>query len=61
MVITLQVLTPEPNSKDRQRLAVSLALNDRQIRSLARDLQRAAAERGMTLWAKPKWWQMLLG
>jgi hypothetical protein len=59
MVITVQALAPHSVETDSHRFEVSLALNDRQIRSLARDLQRAAAERGVTLWARKRWWQLL--
>ncbi len=57
-VITLQVLALDP-AEGRKPVDVSVALNDRQIRSLARDLQRAADARGITLWARPKWWRAI--
>lgn len=59
IVITLQVLTVD-SAEDRQHVDVSLALNERQIRSLARDMQRAANARGIRLWSRPKWWQAIL-
>jgi uncharacterized Ntn-hydrolase superfamily protein len=58
-VITLKVQTVGMTS-DRQYVDVAIALNDRQIRSLTRDMQRAAAGRGITLWSQPKWWRALL-
>jgi hypothetical protein len=54
MIISLQVLDPQTKVEDKQFQRVSLALNDRQLRSLARDLQRAADERGLTLWGGSK-------
>lgn len=55
IIISLQLLTPESASRDRHFDHVSIALNDRQLRSLTRDLQRAATERGIQLWAVRKW------
>ena len=57
-VITLQVLAVD-SPEDRKPIDVSVALNDRQIRSFARDMQRAANARGITLWARPKWWRAI--
>lgn len=54
MIISLQVLNPDTGVEEKKFQRVSLALNDRQLRSLARDLQRAADERGLSLWGASK-------
>lgn len=59
MIISFQLLAPEASVEKRESDRVSLALNDRQLRSLARDLQRAADERGIKLWASSKWRRFL--
>lgn len=59
IVISFQLITPEAAAHDGGCDRVSLALNDRQLRSLTRDLQRAAAERGIRLWAASKWQRFL--
>ena len=45
------VLRQEVEAKQRTR--VTMALNDRQLRSLARDLARAARSRGLDLRSRP--------
>ena len=57
IVLTVQTAT-SPDQFDRREFdEVSLVLNERQLRSLARDLGRAATERGLELWprAVPIW------
>lgn len=53
-VITLQIATEREAFYNGGAQNVSIALNDRQIRSLTRDLQRLAEHRNIQLWAKPK-------
>jgi hypothetical protein len=50
-VLTLQVGETEEQFETHDYQRVLVALNDRQLRSLARDLQRAAEFRGIKLWA----------
>lgn len=57
IVLTLQLVDGVDRFKRADYDRVDLALNDRQLRSLARDLARAAAERGIELTAKRRWWQ----
>lgn len=59
-IITLWILTPEAAQSDNEADKVSMALNDRQIRSLARDLARAASDRSITLQADTRWWRRFL-
>lgn len=51
IILSLQLASSREDAQNREFDSVSLALNDRQLRSLARDLQRAADERGLKLWA----------
>lgn len=56
VVVTVQVATTPERFQARDFDEVQLALNDRQLRSFARDLARAARERGMELAAPRRWW-----
>ncbi|MBO9603697.1 MAG: hypothetical protein J7496_14435 [Novosphingobium sp.] len=49
IVLTLQVAESVAAFERKEFDRVELALNDRQLRSLARDLERAARSRGMDL------------
>lgn len=60
IILTLHVLRPEASASGREQDNIAVALNDRQICSLIRDLHRAAAQRGLAVRAKPKWWQRVL-
>ncbi|PZU58848.1 MAG: hypothetical protein DI547_08715 [Sphingobium sp.] len=51
-VLTLQVGESEEQFETHEYQRVLVAMNDRQLRSLARDLQRAAEARGINLWAR---------
>jgi hypothetical protein len=51
-VVTLQLVENAAQHHDHQYHRVSMALNDRQLRSLARDLARAAQSRGLDLHAR---------
>lgn len=52
-VLTIQIGESEEQFETHEYQRVLVALNDRQLRSLARDLQRAAETRGIKLWGKP--------
>ena len=53
-VLTLQVAQSQSEFDEGEFQRVIVALNDRQLRSLARDLERAATTRGLKLWGKPR-------
>lgn len=59
IILTIQLATSEAAAQNRDYDQISFALNDRQIRSLARDLQRVAKERGIQLRARPRWTKFL--
>jgi hypothetical protein len=52
-LLTLQVARSTEAFQLRDFDLVEIAMNDRQLRSLARDLIRAADERGLSLWGRP--------
>ena len=58
IVLTLQLTETRANFASCEFEKVSVALNERQLRSLARDLTRAAEERGITLFARKPWWRL---
>jgi hypothetical protein len=60
-LLTLQVARSSEAFRQRDFEIVELAMNDRQLRSLARDLSRAAGERGLALWGKPPLWKRIIG
>ncbi|WP_214622096.1 hypothetical protein [Sphingobium nicotianae] len=53
VVMTLQIVENAAQYQDHRYHRVSVALNDRQLRSMARDLARAARSRGLDLRARP--------
>jgi hypothetical protein len=53
VVMTLQIVENAVQYQDHRYHHVTMALNDRQLRSLARDLARAARSRGLDLRARP--------
>jgi len=55
-VLELQLASNVSDYADHNLSRVGVALNDRQLRSLARDLARAAEERGIELWPKRRRW-----
>ena len=57
IVLTLQVAESNEAYQDRSFHRLNVALNKRQLRSLARDLGRAAEDQGLQLYAKRRWWQ----
>lgn len=57
ILLTVQIAQTTESFQNREFATVHMALNDRQLRSLARDLARAAEERGIDLWAKRPWWK----
>jgi hypothetical protein len=58
-MLIMQVAGSAEDFSSKQFDKVEIALNDRQLRSLTRDLMRASSERGIQLWAERRWWQML--
>lgn len=57
IVLTLQLVDSVEQYQARDFERVEVALNDRQLRSLARDLARAARTRGVELYPKRPWWR----
>lgn len=58
IILTLQVAGDTEHYNRGIFMRVHLAVNDRQLRSLTRDLTRAATERGVDLWAPNPWWKL---
>lgn len=54
IVLLMQLAATGDDARNLDFDRVTLALNDRQLRSLARDLQRAADQRGLDLWGRRK-------
>jgi hypothetical protein len=54
IVLTLQVAEAASDFRDKDFAHVNLALNERQLRSLARDLTRAAEDRGIDIFPKKR-------
>lgn len=59
-VLTLQLAGSAADVRSGALQEPSVVMNDRQLRSLARDLSRAADEKGIDLFARPTWWKRLL-
>jgi uncharacterized glyoxalase superfamily protein PhnB len=59
VMLTMQLATSKADYDQRDFQLVQIALNDRQLRSLTRDLRRAAEARGIELWAKRRWWDVM--
>ena len=57
-VLELQLASKVADFTERRLSRVAVALNDRQLRSLARDLSRAAEERGIELWPRERRWKL---
>lgn len=57
IVLTLQVAGSAEDYQRRAFARVRIAINDRQLRSLVRDLTRAAQEQGIELFARRPWWR----
>lgn len=57
--ISLQIAGSVEDHKQRNYARVDIGLNDRQLRSLARDLERIASQRGLDLHARPSLWRRL--
>ena len=55
IILTMQIVENAAQYQDHRYHRVAVALNDRQLRSMARDLARAARSRGLDLRAKPPW------
>ncbi|WP_156141152.1 hypothetical protein [Sphingomonas sp. 37zxx] len=58
IVLRLQLFEGHEAFEQRRLDRVDLSLDDRQLRSLARDLVRAVEQRGMALHDKRAWWQL---
>ena len=58
IVLTMQIVESVEAYQEQRVAKVQVALNDRQLRSLARDLTRAASERGTELQARRPWWRV---
>lgn len=58
-VLTFQLAESAADVRGGRLLDSSVVMNDRQLRSLARDLARAADDRGLQLFARPPWWKRL--
>ncbi len=61
IVLNLQIAASAEKIAARDFMPVTVVLNDRQLRSLARDLTRAAASRGIDLWPRQSLWKTLIG
>ena len=60
IILSLQIASnPEDICHDRMD-RVDVALNERQLRSRARHLVRAIAQRDLQLFARRRWWRALL-
>ncbi|MEG8018032.1 hypothetical protein C8J46_10226 [Sphingomonas sp. PP-F2F-A104-K0414] len=57
IMLTIQVAGTAADYAAGRLTRVSVALNDRQLRSLTRDLGRASTSRGLDLRAPRRWWQ----
>lgn len=57
IVVTLQLIADHAAYRAGEVDRVPVVLSDRQLRSFARDLARANAERGMDLFARRPWWK----
>ena len=57
--VSLQLAGDRDAWDTRDYRRVHVTMNDRQLRSLARDLARAAKERGIALHAPRPWWRRL--
>lgn len=57
IVLTLQLIADRDAYRERRFDQMSIVLSDRQLRSLARDLIRASAARGMEVFAPRRWWR----
>ncbi|WP_076072061.1 hypothetical protein [Sphingomonas montana] len=61
ILLTIQVADGVEHATGQHWQIVQLALNERQLRSFARDLARAAEERGLELFPRPRpRWRRLL-
>lgn len=58
IMLRMQLVDSVAGHRRREFEKVDLVLNDRQLRSLARDLARAAEARGLDLRAKRRWWRL---
>ena len=64
MILHLQLASSSTDVREGRLRSVNVVVNDRQLRSLTRDLTRAATERGLQLRAPLSWrtvWQWVTG
>lgn len=59
VMLRLQIAPSLADYRARNLQTTDVTLNDRQLRSLARDLTRAVSSRGMTVFAPATRWQLL--
>lgn len=57
IMLALQLVASPRHFRERDFELVQVTLNDRQLRSLTRDLIRASRARGLDLGAAPPWWK----
>lgn len=58
IVLTMEVVESAEQFGRKELLLIPVALNERMLRSLARDLARAAQERGIPLYPRRSWWKL---
>lgn len=58
IVLTMEVVESAEQFERKELTLIPVALNERMLRSLARDLARAAKERGIQLHAEQAWWKV---
>lgn len=59
IVLTMQLARSVEQARSNNMEQLTVALNDRQLRSLTRDLIRAADQRGIDLFHRPRGWRRL--
>lgn len=60
IVLTMQVARTADDARLRRNDKVAIVLNERQLRSFARDLVRASASRGLDVFHEARGWRRLL-
>jgi hypothetical protein len=59
ITLKLQLAASVEDFRNREFRHAIVSLNDRQLRSLTRDLTRAATKRRLQLYPQPSWWQRI--
>lgn len=57
IILSLQIAASADDVRSQRLGRVDVALNERQLRSLARDLVRAAEQRDIQVFARKPWWR----